>query len=147
MVSKYTYINLPQTNRQAIFEKGRRKILNVKNVVVPRETTGLVLNFSVGPSVRLSHPWRGPLRHVCGHTYHRTTMIHAFLESPSNLDVHSRIRFSIFEMISPELASKGTLYGRALPDPKFGVPDPKILLWTPKIKPLESLGTPKNYET
>ena len=37
-----------------------------------------MLNFSVCPSVRLpvrlsvrlSHPWRGPLRHVCGHTNH-----------------------------------------------------------------------------
>ena len=67
--------------------------------------------FFFGLSVRLSHPWRGPLRHVCGHTYHRTTMIHAFLESRSNLHVHPRIRFSIFEIISPELASKSTLYG------------------------------------
>ena len=38
-------------------------------------------------------------------------MVHTFLESPSNLDVHPRIRFSIFEKISPELASKSTLYG------------------------------------
>ena len=40
----------------------------------------IVLNVSVCPSVclsvRLSHLWRGPLRHVCGHTDHRTTMIH-----------------------------------------------------------------------
>ena len=37
-------------------------------------------------------------------------MIRAFLESPSNLDVHPRIRFSMFEIISPEFASKSTLY-------------------------------------
>ena len=45
----------------------------------------------------MQRPWRGPLRHVCGHTNHRTTMVHAFLESPSNLDVHAWIRFWIFE--------------------------------------------------
>ena len=32
---------------------------------------------------------------------------------------------------------------RAFPDPNIGVPDPKILLWTPKMKPVGSLGTPK----
>ena len=51
------------------------------------------------------------ITHVCRHTNHRTTMVHAFLESSSNLDVHPRICFSIFEIISPELASKSTLYG------------------------------------
>ena len=52
------------------------------------------------------------MRHVCGHTYHRTTMIHAFLQSPSNLDVHPRNRFSIFKKKnSLELASKSTLCG------------------------------------
>ena len=66
----------------------------------------IVLNFSVCPSVCLSHPWKGPLRHVCGHTNHRTTMVNTFLKSPSD----HRIRFSIFENISPELASKSTLY-------------------------------------
>ena len=39
----------------------------------------------------------GPLRHVWGHTYLRTTMIHAFLQCPSNVDVHPRTRFSIFQ--------------------------------------------------
>ena len=83
-------------------------------IIIPREAEGYsveLFGLSVRPSVRLSPPWRGPLRHVCGHTYHRTTMIHTFLESPSNLDVHPRIRFSIFEKISSELASKSTLYG------------------------------------
>ena len=78
-----------------------------------------MLNFSVYPSVRLSvclsvrlsHPWRGSLRHVCNHTNHRTTIIHTFLERPSDLDVHPRIRFSIFEKYSSELASKSALYG------------------------------------
>ena len=49
--------------------------------------------LSVRPSVCLSHPWRGSLRHVCNHTNHRTTIIHTFLERPSDLDVHPRIRF------------------------------------------------------
>ena len=40
-----------------------------------------------------------------------TTMVHTFLESPSNLDVHPGICYWIFEKISPELASKSTLYG------------------------------------
>ena len=75
----------------------------------------IVLNVSVCPSVclsvRLSHPWRGSLDHVCGHTNHRTTIIHAFLESQIDLDVHPRIRFSIFEKYSSELASKSALYG------------------------------------
>ena len=62
-------------------------------------------------SLLVSRPWRGPLRHVYGYTNHSTTMVHTFLESPSNLDVHPNIRFSIFEKISPELASKSTLYG------------------------------------
>ena len=39
---------------------------------------------------------RGPLRHVCDHTNHRTTMIHTFLESPSNLDVHPGKPSAIF---------------------------------------------------
>ena len=77
--------------------------------LIPREAEGYSVEF-FGLSVRLSHPWRGPLRHVCGHTYHPTTMIPVFLESPSNLDVHHRIRFSIFEIISPELASKSIYY-------------------------------------
>ena len=50
-----------------------------------------------GLFVRLSHPYRGPLRHVCGHTNHSTTMFHTFLESPSNLDVHPRIHFWLFK--------------------------------------------------
>ena len=37
-----------------------------------------------------------------------------FLESQSDLDVHPRIRFSIFEKISSELASKSTLYGSVM---------------------------------
>ena len=47
------------------------------------------------------------MRDVCGHTNHRATMIHTFLESPCSLDVYPRIRFSILA----ELASKSTLYG------------------------------------
>ena len=62
-------------------------------------------------SLLVSRPWRGPLRHVCCHTNQRTTVIHAFLESPSNLDVHPGIRFWIFEKMSLELPSKSTLYG------------------------------------
>ena len=61
--------------------------------------------------VSVSRPWRGQLRHVCGHTNHRTNMVHVFLESPSNLDVHPGIRFWILEKISSELLSKSTLYG------------------------------------
>ena len=48
-------------------------------------------------SFLVSRPWRGPLRHVSGHTNHRATMIHTFWENPSSLDVHPRIRFSIFK--------------------------------------------------
>ena len=48
-------------------------------------------------SFLVSRPWRGPLRHVCGHTNHNTTMVHAFLESLSNLEEHPGIRFSICE--------------------------------------------------
>ena len=70
-----------------------------------------MLNFSVRPSVCLSHPWRGPLRHVYSHTYHRTAMIHTLVESPSDLDVHAGIRFWVFEKNSSKLASKSTLYG------------------------------------
>ena len=63
-------------------------------------------------SLIVSRPWSGPLRHVYGYINHSTTMVHTFLESPSNLDVHPRIRFSILEKKnSPELASKSTLYG------------------------------------
>ena len=39
-------------------------------------------------SLLVSRPWRGPLRHVYGHTNHGTTMVHIFLESLSNLNVH-----------------------------------------------------------
>ena len=62
-------------------------------------------------SLLVSRPWSGPLRHVYGYTNHSTTMVHTFLESPSNLDVHSGIRFWIFEKISSEMPSKCTLYG------------------------------------
>ena len=62
----------------------------------PVKRRDTVLNCSVCPSV-YPHPGRGPLRNVCGHTYHRTTMIHTFLESPSDLGVHLKIRFSIFD--------------------------------------------------
>ena len=61
-------------------------------------------------SLLVSRPWRGPLRHVYGYTNHSTTMVHIFLESPSNLDVHPGIRFWILEKVSSELASKSTLY-------------------------------------
>ena len=61
--------------------------------------------------VLMSTPWRAPLRHVYGYTNHRTAMIHTLLISPNDLDVHPVIRFSIFENISPKLASKCTLYG------------------------------------
>ena len=67
------------------------KIVVKNSNLSPVKRGDIVLNFSV--SVRLSHPWRGPLRHVCGHTNHRTTMIHTFLESPSDLDVYGGIRF------------------------------------------------------
>ena len=50
----------------------------------PREAEGFSVQL-FGLSVCLSHSWRGPLRHVCGHTNHRTTMIHTCLESLSNL--------------------------------------------------------------
>ena len=91
----------------------------------PVRRRDIVLNFSVCPSVSvclsvcLSHLWRGSLRHVCGHTNHRTTVIHTFLESPSDLDVHPRICFSTFQKISPELASKITLYGYIMPTKGF----------------------------
>ena len=39
------------------------------------------------------------------------TMVHAFSESPSNLDVHPGICFWIFEKMSSKLASKSTLHG------------------------------------
>ena len=57
-------------------------------------------------SLLVSRPWSGPLRHVYDYTNHSTTMVHTFLESPSNLDVHPGIRFEIFEKNSSELASK-----------------------------------------
>ena len=41
-------------------------------------------------SVLLCRPRNGPLRPVCGHTNHRTTIIHTFLKSPTDLDVHCR---------------------------------------------------------
>ena len=44
-------------------------------------------------SFLVSRHWRDALRHVWGHTNHRTTMVHTFLESPSNLDVHLEICF------------------------------------------------------
>ena len=62
-------------------------------------------------SLLVARRWRGPLRHVYGSTNHSTTMVHTFLESPSNLDVHPGIRFWMFEKLSSELASKSTLYG------------------------------------
>ena len=34
------------------------------------------------------------MRHVCDQTDYRTTMIHTFLDSPSDLGVHPRIRYS-----------------------------------------------------
>ena len=62
-------------------------------------------------SLFVSRPWSGQLRHVYGYTNNSTTMVHTFLESPSNLDLHPSVRLSILETISPELASKSTLYG------------------------------------
>ena len=62
-------------------------------------------------SLLVSRPWRGPLRHVCGHTNHSTIMVHTFLQRSSNLDVHPDIRFSMFGKISSELASKSALRG------------------------------------
>ena len=53
---------------------------------------------------------RGALRPVCGHTSHLIAMIHTFLESLSDLDVHPGICFSIFYQLSPELASNSALY-------------------------------------
>ena len=46
-------------------------------------------------SLLVSGLWRGLLRHVCGHTNHRTTMFHTFLESQSDLDVHPGKRFAL----------------------------------------------------
>ena len=46
-------------------------------------------------SLLVSGPWRGVLRHFCGHTNHRTTMVHTFLESLSDLDVHPGKRFAL----------------------------------------------------
>ena len=46
-------------------------------------------------SLLVSRPWSGPLRHVCGHTNHHTTMFHTFLESLSDLDVHPGKRFAL----------------------------------------------------
>ena len=81
-------------------------------VIIPREARGYsveLFGLSVRPSVP---PLEGSIAsRLRPHLYHRTTMIHAFLESPSNLDVYPRISFSIFEIILPELASKSTLYG------------------------------------
>ena len=93
------------------------KLLNrVKSIyfIIPREAEGYSVEL-FGLSVRLAHPWRGPLRHVCGHTNHRATMIRTyFWKTPSSLDVHPRVRFLIFQKLSPELASKSTLYGYVL---------------------------------
>ena len=36
-------------------------------------------------SVLMQRACRGPLRHVCGHINHRTTLVHTFLESLSHL--------------------------------------------------------------
>ena len=49
----------------------------IKYVIIPREAEGYSVEL-FGLSVRPSVPWprRGPLRHVCGHTNHRTTMVH-----------------------------------------------------------------------
>ena len=49
-------------------------------------------------SLLVSRPWSGPLRHVCGHTNHRTTISHTSLKSPTDLhlDVHPGKRFARF---------------------------------------------------
>ena len=46
--------------------------------------------------ISISCSRRGALRHVCGHTNHRTTMVDTFLESPSDLVVHPGKRFALF---------------------------------------------------
>ena len=75
--------------------------INPTAMIIPREARGYsveLFGLSVLLSVRHSHPWKkGPLRHVCDQTDYRTTMIHTFLESPSNLDVHPGIHFWIFK--------------------------------------------------
>ena len=43
-----------------------------------------------------SRPRRGPLRHVCGHTNHCTTIVHTFFKSPTDLDMHPWKRFAVF---------------------------------------------------
>ena len=62
-------------------------------------------------SLLVSRPWRGPLRHVYGYTNHSTTMVHTFLESPSNLDVHLKICFWIFEKFRRKWRLKYTIWG------------------------------------
>ena len=47
-------------------------------------------------SVLMQRPCRGPLRHVCGHINHRTTLVHTFLKSLSHLDVYPGKRFALF---------------------------------------------------
>ena len=51
------------------------------------------------------------MRHVCGHTNHRATMIYTCSKRSSDLDVRPGIRFFIFDNFSSELASKSSLYG------------------------------------
>ena len=51
------------------------------------------------------------MRPVCGHANHRTTMVHTFLESPSNLDVHREICFGIFEKFRRKWRLKYTIWG------------------------------------
>ena len=68
-------------------------------MIIPREAEGYsveLFGLSVRLSVRLYHPWRGPLRHVCGQTIDPTAMICTFLESPTDLDVHPAKRFALF---------------------------------------------------
>ena len=63
--------------------------------IIPRESEGYSVEL-FGLSVRLSHPSKGPLRHICGHSNHRTTMVHTCLESATDPDVHPWKRFAIF---------------------------------------------------
>ena len=61
---------------------------------------------------------------------HNTKYLHII---PAQLRAHAITESTCYILIA----------NRAFPDPNIGVPDPKFLLWTPKIKPLGSLGTPK----
>ena len=66
-------------------------------------------------SLLMSRPWRGPWRHVCGHTNHCTTIVHTFFKSSADLDMHPWRRFAVFwpkssKLTSPKWAPKTTKF-------------------------------------